>query len=65
MITKRLYAPDPIKVFIDISFLAKKTPTVEVNNSDIDEANASNVAPATCGESFNFSNEIYSRDGMK
>ncbi len=60
-----LYEPEPSKMLIEMSFLAKNTPARLVNSSVIDEPAAKIVAPATCGLSLSFSNDKYSIEGIK
>ncbi len=45
--TSKLYEPEPSKIFIEMSFLAKNTPIKLVNSSVEEEAAAKIVAPAT------------------
>ncbi len=46
--TSKLNDPEPIMIFIDMSFLAKNTPNMLVNSSIIDELAANKVTLATC-----------------
>ena len=55
--TNRLNEPEPIIIFIDISFRAKNTPNKLVNSSVIDELAARRVTLATCGLNLSFSND--------
>jgi hypothetical protein len=53
----RLNDPEPIIIFIDISFRTRKTPNMLVNSSDSDELAANRVTLATCGLNRSFSND--------